>query len=241
MHFVTNQAVAVEQDATKGAAVYSAPALALYDAFVVGFSNTYAWKCPSRLLLDFYNQNVSADHLDVGVGTGYFLDKCRFPLPSPRLTLVDLNPNCLRTASRRVLRHHPAYELAGCYLANVLEPMDLGDASFGSIGLNYVMHCLPGDMSTKSAAFAHLQPWLKPGGVLFGATILGAGVGHGFLARKLMNVYNAKGIFSNRSDSVEGLRSALDLYFARSSVRMEGGVALFSAQARLGGSQDGAP
>jgi len=235
MDVVTNRRVAVGQDAARGAAVYSGAALALYDAFVLGFSNTFAWKCPSRLLVDFYNQNVSGEHLDVGVGTGYFLNKCRFPVPSPRLTLVDLNPNCLRTASRRVRRHHPAYDLAGCHLANVLEPLDLGDASFGSIGLNYVMHCLPGDMSTKSAAFANLKPWLKPGGVLFGATILEVGVEHGFLARKLMSVYNAKGIFSNISDSEEGLRAALGEHFEQSSVRVEGSVALFSARAKRGG------
>jgi len=235
MDLVTNRGVADEQDAARGAAVYSGSALALYDAFVVGFSNTFAWKCPSHLLVDFYNRNVSSEHLDVGVGTGYFLDKCRFPVPSPKLTLVDLNPNCLRTASRRVRRHHPAYDLAGCHLANVLEPLDLGDASFGSIGLNYVMHCLPGGMSTKSAAFANLKPWLKPGGVLFGATILGVGVEHGFLARKLMNVYNAKGIFGNISDSEEGLRGALREHFEGSSVRVAGSVALFSARAKRGG------
>jgi len=232
MDVVTNRGVAVEQDAARGAAVYSGAALASYDAFVLGFSNTFAWKCPSHLLVDFYNQNVSSEHLDVGVGTGYFPDNCRFPVPSPRLTLLDLNPNCLGTASRRVRRHHPAYALAGCHLANVLEPMDLGDARFGSIGLNYVMHCLPGDISTKSAAFANLKPWLKPGGVVFGATILGEDVEHGFLARKLMNVYNAKGIFSNVSDSVEGLRAALDKHFEESSVRVAGSVVLFSARAK---------
>jgi SAM-dependent methyltransferase len=232
MDVVTNQGVAVGQDAARGAAVYSSAALALYDAFVLGFSNTFAWKCPSHLLVDFYNQNVSGEHLDVGVGTGYFLDECQFPVRSPRLTSLDLNPNCLRAASQRVRRHHPAYDLAGCHLANVLEPLDLGDAKFGSIGLNYVMHCLPGEMSTKSAVFANLKPWLKPGGVLFGATILGTGVEHGFLARKLMNVYNAKGIFSNSSDSEEGLRAALEEHFKESSVRVAGSVALFSARVK---------
>ena len=232
MDLATNRGAAVGQDAARGAAVYSGAALALYDAFVLGFSNTFAWKCPSHLLVDFYNRNVSAEHVDIGVGTGYFLDKCQFQVPSPRLTLIDLNPNCLRMASGRVRRRHPAYDLAGCHLANVLEPLDLGDMRFGSIGLNYVMHCLPGDMSTKSAAFANLKPWLKPGGVLFGATILGTGLEHGFLARKLMNVYNAKGIFSNISDSEEGLRAALVEHFEESSVRVAGSVALFSAQAK---------
>jgi hypothetical protein len=234
------------QDAAQaqGAAVYNRAVLAAYDAFVVGFSNSLAWKCPSRLLVEFYNENVSAEHLDVGVGTGYFLDKCRFPASSPRLTLVDLNPNCLRATARRVRRHHPSYDLVGVHWANALGPLDLGEAKFGSIGVNYLLHCLPGGLSSgdptsgdptpgdptsKSAVFRNLKPWLRAGGVLFGATILGAGVEHGFLARKLMDVYNAKGIFSNRSDSAEGLRAALGQHFEVTSLRVVGCVALFSA------------
>jgi Methyltransferase domain len=215
--------------------VYNRAVLAAYDAFVVGFSNSVAWKCPSRLLVEFYNENVSAEHLDVGVGTGYFLDKCRFPVSSPRLTLLDLNPNCLRATARRMRRHHPSYDLAGVHLANALGPVNLGETRFGSIGVNYVLHCLPGglssgDQASKSAVFRNLKPWLRPGGVLFGATILGAGVEHGFLARKLMDVYNAKGIFSNRSDSAEGLRAALGQHFEEASLRVVGCVALFSAR-----------
>ncbi len=208
---------------------YTRPVLAVYDAFVVGFSNSFLWKCPSRILLDFYNQHISADHLDVGVGTGYFLDHCRFPSPSPNLTLMDLNPNCLQRTAKRLRRYHPT-----CHLANVLQPIPFGVSSFSSIGLNYLLHCLPGDLTTdlptKSAVFANLKPLLKPGGVLFGATILGAGTKPGILARKVSNIYNAKGIFSNSSDSAEGLRSALESHFSEPSIHIEVRVALFSAR-----------
>jgi hypothetical protein len=120
--------------------------------------------------------------------------------------------------------------LAGCHLANVLEPVELGEAKFGSIGVNYLLHCLPGNMTTKGAAFSNLTRWLRPDGVLFGATILGAGVYHGFLARRLTDVYNANGIFSNLSDSAEGLQAALDGHFENSSMRLVGSVALFWAR-----------
>jgi|SRR5450432_375923 len=218
------------KEVEKGAAVYSRAVLAAYDPFVLWFSNTCAWNCPSRVLLEFYNQNVSGEHLEVGVGTGYFLDKCRFPTLSPKLTFVDLNPNCLRIAAGRTRRNHPGYEVSACHLANVLEPLSLGEGTFGSIGLNYVLHCLPGNMATKSAVFANLKSWLRPGGVLFGATILGLGVYHGLLARRLMSFYNARGIFGNAWDSAEGLRTALGEHFEESSVRVKGSVALFSAK-----------
>ncbi len=62
-------------DARKGAAVYTPLSLALYDLVVLGFSNFFVWRCSSRLILDFYNQHISDKHLDIGVGTGYFLDR----------------------------------------------------------------------------------------------------------------------------------------------------------------------
>lgn len=62
-------------DTAKGAAAYTRTSLAVYDLFVLGFSNSFAWKCPSRVILEFNNRHVSDRHLDVGIGTGYFLAK----------------------------------------------------------------------------------------------------------------------------------------------------------------------
>jgi hypothetical protein len=85
-------------------------------------------------------------------------------------------------------------------------------------------------MGPKSVLFANLKGWLRPEGALFGSTILGVGAEHGLLARSLMDIYNAKGIFSNRLDSEEGLRVALGKHFEESSVRVVGSVALFSGR-----------
>jgi ubiquinone/menaquinone biosynthesis C-methylase UbiE len=90
-----------------GVAVYSRPLLSVYDLSVLGFSNTFVWKCPSRLILDFYNEHISGNHLDVGVGTGYFLDKCRFPSSNPTVVLVDLNANSLQVTAQRLARYNP--------------------------------------------------------------------------------------------------------------------------------------
>ena len=74
-----------------GQAVYSRRALHLYDPIVLGLSNRLIWKCPTPRLLTHYERHVTANHLDVGVGTGYFLDRCRFPSTTPRIALLDLN------------------------------------------------------------------------------------------------------------------------------------------------------
>ena len=107
-----------DHDASSGAAVYTPATLALYDLLVLGFSNSFVWNCPSRLILDLYDQHVSPKHLDIGVGTRYFMDRCRFPA-SPKIALVDLNPNSLEKAARRLRRYAPS-----CHVGDALELFD---------------------------------------------------------------------------------------------------------------------
>jgi len=191
----------------------------------LGFSNTFIWKCPTRLIVEHYNGHVSNRHLDVGVGTGYFLDHCAFPTPAPFLTLMDLNPNSLAAAARRVRRYQPTI-----LLADVTAPVHAPTAPFDSIGIGYLLHCLPGPMRHKAAAIGHLAALLNPGGVLFGTTILGQGVRHGPLARIALRHYNQHGVFSNMDDSAQGLAEALARHFGAVSVQVVGSVAFFSAR-----------
>lgn len=208
--------------AEAGAAIYSKRMLSLYDLGVIELSNRFAWRCPPHLMLDFYNQHISANHLDVGVGTSYFLDTCRFPSNTPRIVLLDLNPNSLNMSAKRLHRYNPT-----TYLANVLEPLQFDMPKFDSIGLNYLLHCLPGTMRSKHVVFANLKPWLNPGGVVFGTTILSQGIRPNFLARRMMTLYNAKAIFSNREDDLPSLEAALKRYFQSYETNVVGCVAFF--------------
>jgi len=208
-----------------GQAAYTAASLRIYDALVLGICNRFVWRCPTPRLLQLYDRQVSDNHLDVGVATGFFLDRCRFPDGQPRLTLLDLNETCLATASRRIARYQPR-----CIHANVLSPLTLDGPPFDSIGLCYLLHCLPGDMAAKAVVFDHLKAWLKPGGRLFGATILGKGVAHNTAGRALMALYNRKGIFSNRDDDLPSLEAALTARFTNVAIEMVGRVAVFTAR-----------
>ena len=78
----------------------------MYDIYVLAFSNAFVWQCPSRLILDFYNKYMSGRHLDMGVGTGYFLDKCKLPTYNPTIALADINLNSLRSAAKRLQRYN---------------------------------------------------------------------------------------------------------------------------------------
>ena len=207
-------------------AVYTPARLALYDAAILGLSCRLVWRCPSGRFLELYNRHVGARHLDVGVGTGYFLDRCRFPVERPAITLLDLNEACLAKAARRIARYSPEVRRA-----NVLEPLHLGEARFDSVALNGVLHCLPATMLEKAGVFRSLRLLLDEGGVLFGSTILGRGVAHGIAARKVLRIYNRQGIFTNLSDDLDGLERALASAFPRFDVKTQGSFALFAAWA----------
>jgi hypothetical protein len=115
--------------------------------------------------------------------------------------------------------------------ANVLDPLPLGDARFESVAANYLLHCLPGQIDSKAATLAaNVRPYLEPGGVLFGSTILGRGVTHTRMGRRLMKIYNAKGIFSNAEDDERRLRQGLAATFADVQIEVVGAVALFAAR-----------
>ncbi|KAK3954404.1 hypothetical protein QBC32DRAFT_207797 [Pseudoneurospora amorphoporcata] len=109
-----------------GASIYSKPLmLTTYDKYVLGFSMTYLWRCPSStILVPFFRQNFRAEkHLDIGVGTGFFVGDAlaerlakdedfmtlerdpdrKLVQPKIDITLMDLNGKALETARMRVM------------------------------------------------------------------------------------------------------------------------------------------
>lgn len=218
------KAIPVSKDAAAGAAVYSKLVLALYDAEVLRFEMPLIFKCPLKKLTDLYTANLSARHLDIGVGTGFFLDKCRFPVDHPKVHLMDLNPNCLEQTRQRIHRYAPV-----CHHWNVLEPFATTLPVFDSISAGNFLHCLPGTMADKALFFKHLLPHLSEGGVFFGATVLGQGVDAGLLCRKLNALYNRRGIFSNLKDNAQDLEKALARNFSQVKVEVVGSYAVFRA------------
>ena len=208
-----------------GQAAYTRRELATYDFIVLRVSNRFLWKCPTQRLMLHYNKHITANHLDVGVGTGYFLDRCQFPSPTPRVALMDLNPDSLEVASHRIARYKPE-----TYRRNVLESISLDSAKFDSVGINYLLHCLPGTIDSKSAVFDHLRALMNPNGVIFGSTRLQGGVRRNRFAKHQMDVYNKRGTFSNQCDDLEGLKRVLAQRLGDVSVEVVGCAALFAGR-----------
>lgn len=215
----------VSHDVESAETIYTKRNLGYYDFWVHRFSDRFVWNCPAEHLLGLYNEKISSNHLDVGVGTGYFLKRCQFPTNRPRLVLMDLSKDSLELAAERMAHYKPVI-----YQHNILKPLEWSQMTFHSIGMNYLLHCLPGSIEKKSVVFDHLAKLLHDEGVLFGATILHSGVQHGLLARAMMSVYNKKRIFSNREDSLMALEKSLSRRFPAYGIQLLGSVALFWAR-----------
>ena len=153
------------------------------------------------------------------------LDKCRYPTQSPDITLMDLNPIPLEVAAKRLHRYEPK-----THQANALEPFALPPGTFDSVGLNWLLHCLPGDIVTKSVVFDHCKTALAPGGVVFGSTVLSGGVRHTPWSR-WMERLNRDGTFTNHDDDLNGLKTQLDQRFDSAQVEVVGAVGIFTARA----------
>lgn len=209
-----------ESDST----VYSRPMLAVYDIVVLGLLTRLLWRCPASQGIQLYNENVSANHLDVGVGTGYFLEHCRFPTEKPRVALLDLSQSSLTVAARRLKRYEPKV-----YQANVLELIAIEGTKFDSIGLTALLHCLPETIKIKGVSFDHLKALMNPGGVLFGCTVLAKGIKKNWLTQRALKWLNAHGLLSSLEDDLGDLKDELAKYFQNSHVKVVGYMAFFRA------------
>lgn len=222
---MASRPIVIEKDdpAYAGQAAYTPAMLRSYDTLVVGLSNRAVWRCPSEEMVAAYEANVGPHHVDVGPGTGYYLDAANLP-QLDQLALVDANHAVLEHAAARLAHHAPRL-----VQANVFEPIDdVGGAD--SVACNFLLHCLPGDMDDKAEVIANVARLLSPGGVLFGATILGDSARHHALGRVVMRAYNAKGVFGNADDTLDGLRHAIAGSCTDVTIDVRGAVALFRAR-----------
>jgi SAM-dependent methyltransferase len=211
-----------DDPAYKGQSEYTPFFLKLYDPVILGFFTRVVWRCPTPVLVERYRRHIRPRHLDVGPGTGYFLERAGLPDGNP-VTILDPNVHVLDHSSRRLQRLDiTAVE------ADVLKPLPV-DGPFDSAALNGVIHCLPGPLSRKAAAVANLAAVLAPTGVLFGATILGTSGPHTWLARRMLEANNRRGIFDNLGDTEEGLREILGASFDHVELETVGSMVLFAA------------
>jgi SAM-dependent methyltransferase len=211
-----------DDPAYAGQSEYTPLFLRMYDPVILGVFTRFIWRCPTTRMVDGYRRHIRPRHLDVGPGTGYFLERAGLAEGSP-VTLLDPNPNVLDYASRR---------LQGLDVttveADVCKPLPLS-GPFASAAMNSVIHCLPGPLSRKATAVANVAAVLAPTGVFFGSSILGTSGRHSRLARGVLDRNNRRGIFDNLGDTEEGLGEILGASFERVDLEIIGSMAIFAA------------
>ena len=193
------------QEVARSQRYFNPFSLLIYDAVLYGVISKFAWGSSIGRLDAHYRKYASSNHLEVGVGTGFLLDRIRFASTAPRLALMDLSASCLVKTRQKVARYAPEV-----YTQNLLEPIAHRPAPFDSIGINYVMHCVPGAFAEKGIAFRRLAALLSDQGVLFGTSVLSESVNKNLLARPFMWLMNAIGVFNNRRDNATELKTVLE-------------------------------
>lgn len=168
-------------------------------------------------------RSTSTPHLDIGPGTGYFLEEAA-PPGDAEITLLDPNATVLRHAAKRLERWHPAVVEADV----VMKPLPV-EEPFDYAALSFVLHCLRGPDANKAIAVKNIADVLTPEGVLFGGTILGLKANHTTSARTFLRAANKQGGFDNLDDTTEGLRRILEQSFAIVDVDVVGSAAFFAA------------
>ena len=155
-----------DDPAYRGQVEYTPFFLTIYDPLILGVFTRLIWRCPTSRLVEGYRQNIRSEHLDVGPGTGYFLERAGLAAGSP-VTLLDPNRHVLDHASRRLQRLDIT-----TVEADVLKPLPIA-GPFASAAMSGVIHFLPGPPSRKAAAVVNVAAVLAPTGVLFGSLDLG--------------------------------------------------------------------
>jgi SAM-dependent methyltransferase len=214
-----------DDPAYKGQSDYTPLLLRLYDPVVIGPVARYVWRCPIPRLVDRYREHIRDRHLDVGPGTGWFIDRSGLTDGS-RVTILDPNQNVLRHAARRLHR----LEITAVE-ADVGKPLPI-DGPFASAAMSMVIHCLRRPWERKAQAVANVAAVLEPDGVFFGATVLGESAPHSWLARRVLHLFNRQGGFDNLEDSEESLHALLSQSFEDVWIEPLGSVAAFAATRR---------
>ena len=207
-----------------GARYYGAVTLPLYDAAVLNIAVPYGWGVPLEAGRAMYRRLVGARHLDIGVATGYFLRKALAEREAAQVTLMDLNENATRYAAEKLKRFDVTQAVG-----DALEPFPVA-GPFDSIAMFHLLHCMPGTVAEKAAAFDHAIAVLAEGGVCFGASVTPAGQRLNPFGKLVLSGSNRTGALNNAGDTHDALRAEIEARFHDTTIELRGVMTLWEAR-----------
>ena len=194
-----------------------------YDRLVNEINCEKVWKCSKKHIINNYNKNINCNHLEIGPGTGYFLKKKNLNVNLNKLTLVDVNSKILNYSKNNLKSEYSDINILSHNLFSYEIPSKV---KFNSVGINYVLHCIPGNLQTKLDKLIFNLGNNKYN--LFGASVICDPLHMNPIAEYELIFLNALGIFNNNNDTYEELNEYLNNRNLNFSLKKQGYVAIFN-------------
>jgi hypothetical protein len=180
--------------------------LKFYDYLVNDINCTYAWRCHKSNIFENYKNNIKTNHLEIGPGTGYFL-KNNYNIN--KLYLMDINEDTLNFSKNNLSLNYQVETINHNIFEDKLEIKDLD-----SVGLNYVLHCVPGKLEDNiNNLINNLESNNKIN--FFGATVVSDKDLQNRLSSIELFFLNKYNIFNNEMDYSKNLIDYLKLVFQK--------------------------
>ena len=196
-----------------------------YDRYVNEINCEKVWKCSQKHIIDNYRKNIDEKHLEIGPGTGYFLKKENLGVDFNKLTLVDVNTEILDYSKNNLQCECSDIDVVShnLFTCKIPEGVD-----FNSVGINYVLHCVPGNLQTKLDNLICNLGDNKYN--LFGASVICDPLHMNVIAEYELIFLNAFGIFHNNNDTYEELDQYLNKTGLNFTLEKQGYVAIFNIE-----------
>ena len=197
-----------------------------YDKIVNRINCLYVWKCSENYIINHYRNNISSYHLEIGPGTGYFLKKenLRKNFSIQQLTLLDVNENILNY-SKQNLKNDYDHKIITVH-QDVFSKKINKNIKFNSVGINYVLHCIPGTLENNIDTL--INNLGSSNYNLFGSTLICDPLHMNPIAEYELILLNNLGIFNNSNDTYEQFIEYLNNNKIKHNILKIGYVAIFN-------------
>ena len=167
-----------------------------------------------------YISNIKNNHLEIGPGTGYFL-KNNFDIK--KLHLIDINQDTLDFSYQNLSEN---YNDINIIKHNLFEEK-LFINNLESVGINYVLHCVPGKLENKIDNLVNnLESSKKIN--YFGATVLNDNNLQTNFSNLELQFLNKFKIFNNQNDYSKNIINYFNYNHFDYNIKIVGNVLVFS-------------